>query len=87
MFSLFSRTKKKKYNNEEIDELRKNGKIILVSHKKVYDVTEYIDIHPGSREAITYNMYNQDNKDSYDFHSNNGQKIWDSYYIGEYSKS
>ena len=81
------KTRNRKYSLDEIEDLRKKGRIILIANKRVYDVSEYIDIHPGSREAITYNMYNLDNKDSYDFHSNNGQKIWDSYYIGEYSKS
>jgi cytochrome b involved in lipid metabolism len=76
------KTRNRKYSLDEIEDLRKKGRIILIANKRVYDVTDYIDIHPGSRESILRNMYNKDNKDSYNFHSNNGQKIWEDYFIG-----
>lgn len=76
------KTRNRKYSLDEIEDLRKKGRIILIANKRVYDVSEYIDIHPGSREAILRNMYNEDNKDSYNFHSNNGQSLWEDYFIG-----
>ena len=76
------KTRNRKYSLDEIEDLRKKGRIILIANKRVYDVTEYIDIHPGSREAILRNMYNEDNKESYNFHSNNGQSLWEDYFIG-----
>jgi cytochrome b involved in lipid metabolism len=76
------KTRNRKYSLDEIEDLRKKGRIILIANKRVYDVSEYIDIHPGSREAILRNMYNEDNKESYNFHSNNGQSLWEDYFIG-----
>lgn len=76
------KTRNRKYSLDEIEDLRKKGRIILIANKRVYDVSEYIDSHPGSREAILRNMYNEDNKESYNFHSNNGQSLWEDYFIG-----
>jgi cytochrome b involved in lipid metabolism len=73
--------KSKKYSRQEVLEMQNGGKIILLVNDKIYDVTEYIDDHPGSREAILRNI-DKNNKESYNFHSQDAQKLWEKYFIG-----
>jgi cytochrome b involved in lipid metabolism len=56
------KTRNRKYSLDEIEDLRKKGRIILIANKRVYDVSEYIDIHPGSREAILRNLKENNRK-------------------------
>lgn len=53
-----NKSKKKKKNRlitkDEIIEAREEGKVwIVLKHNKVYDVTEFLDEHPGGAELIT----------------------------------
>lgn len=68
--------------NNDIDHLRKNNAIIIISKNKVYDVTEYIDKHPGGKNAILKNQF-ENNYYSYNFHSNKAKDLWKKYKIGE----
>jgi len=67
---------------KDIDYLRKNNEIIIVSNNNVYNVTSYINKHPGGKNAILRNKF-VNNYDSYNFHSNKAKNLWKKYKIGE----
>ena len=74
---------KKYYNIDEINELRKT-KIILLCKKKIYDVTNFVDLHPGNNIILKH--INNDNTINYKFHSKKAKKLWDSFLIGYFKK-
>jgi len=75
-----------KYISQDvIDNLRKDGYIIITSNNLVYDVSCLIDKHPGGNEVILDNMY-KNNYDNFKYHSENSQKEWNKYKIGTTSK-
>jgi cytochrome b involved in lipid metabolism len=54
----------------------------LISNNKIYDVTKFIDKHPGSKKAILSKCGTDVTKD-YKFHSYKTRKeIWKLYHIG-----
>jgi cytochrome b involved in lipid metabolism len=69
----------------EIKKLRDNGYIILIANNKIYDVTTFVNEHPGSANAILRN-HNNDCSQSYYFHSSRAKKIWDKFRIGHLKK-
>lgn len=75
---------KKYYNDKEIDELKKT-RIILLCKNKIYDVTEFINLHPGPNDIILKHI-EKDNTINYNFHSKNAKKIWKKFLIGYYKK-
>ena len=73
------------FNKEFINNLRVNGRIIIVCNCKVYDFTEYLKnhIHPGSNEIIE--RFSKESKnciDDYNFHHRGAQHKWNTYFIG-----
>ncbi len=55
----------------------------LVAGKNVYDVTSYINSHPGGRDCILkYAGGKKDVTEDLQFHSPRGKKLWDKYKIG-----
>ena len=65
------------HNNE-------NSCWILVD-RNIYDVTEFLDIHPGSKKAILKYAC-QNVKQSYKYHSKGGRDLWKNYLIGKLLK-
>lgn len=54
----------------------------LISNNKIYDVTKYINKHPGSAKAILSKCGTEVTKD-YNFHTKNTKNnIWKQYHIG-----
>ena len=70
---------KKYYNIYQIIKLRET-RVILLCKKKIYDVTDFVDIHPGTNIILKH--INNDNTINYKFHSKKAQKLWDSFFIG-----
>ena len=68
--------------NETINNLKKQGKIIITRKNKVYDLTTYINSHPGGKFIIINNTEN-DNSESFKFHSKQAKKKWKKYQIGK----
>ena len=64
-----------------INELTKNGRIIIFNNHLVYDITELIDIHPGGGKCLI-NKKMKNCKRDYDFHTALGKKTWEKYLIG-----
>ena len=54
---------------------------------KVYDATEYLDLHPGGIEAITINAGEDATEDFVAIHSIKATKMLEKYYIGDLDKS
>ena len=73
------------FNQVFIDNLRRNGRIIIVCNCKVYDFTEYLKnhIHPGSNEIIErFSKKSKNCIDDYNFHHRGAQHKWNTYFIG-----
>ena len=75
----------KYYSEEDIKKLLDNGNIILFNNDKIYDVSSYVNIHPGGINNIYSNINNNTNL-YYKMHSKLGKKIWNKYLIGYKSK-
>jgi len=73
-----------------LGEIQQNNNIDsawLIAGNKVYDVTEYIELHPGGRQSILkYAGGVKDVTRDLQFHSKAGQRAWKKYHIG-YVKS
>ena len=66
---------------EELNNLEKNNQIIIFIGKKVFNITNFLEQHPGGKQCF-YKYHLKDTKESFDFHSYNAQKIWKQYFIG-----
>jgi cytochrome b involved in lipid metabolism len=73
------------FYQKEVDNLIKNGLVIIICGKRVYDFTEYLNnhIHPGGNNLIErlYNLGNDCSKD-YKFHNKKARNVWNKYFIG-----
>ena len=66
---------------KEIDELRKNNKVIILRKNIVYDFTNFVKFHPCGKNLIINNIY-KDNQKNYKFHNKNARNKWKKYKIG-----
>jgi cytochrome b involved in lipid metabolism len=67
--------------HENLETLKKNNQTIIFIDKKVFNITEYLNQHPGGKECLLkYNL--KDTKESYNFHSSSAKKLWKKYFIG-----
>ena len=72
----------KEYTIREINLHNHEKSCWIYAYENVYDVTAFIDNHPGSKQAIL--KYAGQNCDiHYDFHSKTGKKEWGRYLIGK----
>jgi cytochrome b involved in lipid metabolism len=71
----------KYYSFNDISKLRDNNKIIIIRKNIIYDVTEFINKHPGGKKSILKYQY-FDNQINYKFHSKKGKDIWKKFKIG-----
>ena len=70
------------------DEIKKHNKINdawIVANDNVYNVTNFINNHPGGKNAIIKNLGKDCSKD-FNFHTKNGKKEWNKYKIGKLKK-
>ncbi len=66
---------------EQVSAHRYEGDCWMSAAGKVYDVTSFIDLHPGGRVAILKRA-GQDATRDFRFHSKKGQKVWSGMEIG-----
>ena len=71
---------------EQINILRKDGKIIIISNNKVYDLTSYVNSHPGGKMTIIKSQ-EKDNSDIFNYHSQYAKKNWKKFKIGYLKKN
>jgi hypothetical protein len=62
------------------------GSAWIVSAGVVYDVTSYLEEHPGGKRSILRNCGGRDCIEDMEFHSKSAQKLWQSYAIGRVIK-
>ena len=66
--------------DNKINSLTKNGRIIIYRDNYIYDVTEFIDIHPGGKTSLLLKNL-KDYSSDYKFHSKNAKQTWNNYLI------
>eukprot|EP00890_Picochlorum_soloecismus_P004818 jgi/Picsp_1/5337/NSC_02698-R1_cytochrome b5 len=76
---------KKVYSLEECSKHRSETDCWLIIHGKVYNVTEFLDEHPGGYDIVVA-ASGKDGTDDFEEigHSNTAKEMLESYYIGEY---
>lgn len=57
-------------------------RIIVFIKNDVYDITDFLDKHPGGKECF-YKFNLKDVSETYEFHSKIAKKIWKNYYVGK----
>lgn len=72
------------YTLKEINNLIKDGKIIIIRKDNIYDITNYKS-HPGGVNCFQKKNGEEVSLD-YKFHSNKAKKIWSLYFIGKIYK-
>jgi nitrate reductase (NAD(P)H) len=72
---LFTLQEVEKHNTEE--------DVWIIVNNKVYDCTEYLELHPGGVESITINAGSDSTEDFEAIHSTKARKMLDKYYIGD----
>lgn len=72
---------KKYITRIDIDKMLQNNRIIIFIKNKVYDVTDFIHMHPAGKKCIEKHIC-CDTSVSYKFHSNKAQKLWKKFFIG-----
>ena len=73
--------KKVYYSVEEINKHKSENNLWIISGNKVYDITFFLEKHPGGKNSILKNM-SENCKNHYNFHSKKGKKEWEKYLIG-----
>src|SRR5210317_79637 len=67
-------------------EVRKHNKeddVWIIVNNKVYDCTEYLDLHPGGADSILINAGEDATEDFVAIHSTKATKMLDKFYIGD----
>eukprot|EP00611_Tribonema_gayanum_P029862 TRINITY_DN8132_c0_g1_i1.p1 TRINITY_DN8132_c0_g1~~TRINITY_DN8132_c0_g1_i1.p1 ORF type:complete len:196 (+),score=2.15 TRINITY_DN8132_c0_g1_i1:237-824(+) len=63
------------------------GSAWIVSGGLVFDITDYLDSHPGGKRSILRNAGGRDCKEDMDFHSKNALRLMRKYQIGRLEPS
>jgi len=78
---------KKLFTMEEINKHNTEEDCWIVIRDKVYDATEYLELHPGGIDSIIINAGEDSTEDFDAIHSNKARKMLDKYLIGDVDKS
>lgn len=71
-------------------EVRKHNKeedVWIVVNQKVYDCTEYLDLHPGGADSILINAGEDSTEDFVAIHSSKATKMLEKFYVGDLDPS
>jgi len=74
----------KKFTLAEVAEHNSESSLWLIFDNKVYDVTKFVDEHPGGTEVLTERMGEDRTDDFEDIgHSSDAKEMREQYLIGE----
>mmetsp|Transcript_2470 Transcript_2470/g.3713 ORF Transcript_2470/g.3713 Transcript_2470/m.3713 type:complete len:886 (-) Transcript_2470:225-2882(-) len=71
------------YTMDEVDTHNKEDDVWIVVNNRVYDCTEYLDLHPGGVDSIVINAGADATEDFVAIHSAKATKMLEKYYIGD----
>ncbi len=75
----------KSFTLEEINCLVGSGKYIVIANNNVYDITEYLNKHPGGPFVLKSKNGKVVDK-HYNYHSEHAKNTWKNFKIGELEK-
>mmetsp|Transcript_20965 Transcript_20965/g.30209 ORF Transcript_20965/g.30209 Transcript_20965/m.30209 type:complete len:879 (+) Transcript_20965:117-2753(+) len=78
---------KRTYTMAEIEKHNTEEDVWIIVNDRVYDCTEYLELHPGGIESITINAGADATEDFVAIHSSKATKMLEKYYIGNLDKS
>ena len=73
-----------------LDEIKKHNTeedCWIIVNNRVYDCTEYLELHPGGIDSITINAGHDATEDFVAIHSQKATKMLEKYYIGDVDKA
>ena len=70
------------YTAEEVAHHRTPTDLWLIAHGKVYDVTKWVEMHPGGAAALLRRGGLDATRD-FDFHTKHARKMWEQTFIGK----
>lgn len=79
--------RKKIFTMAEIAKHKTEKDVWIVVKDRVYDCTEYLELHPGGIESITMNGGMDATEDFVAIHSTKATKMLEKYYIGDLDKA
>jgi nitrate reductase (NAD(P)H) len=74
---------KKTFTAEEVQKHNTEHDCWIIVNNKVYDATEYLELHPGGADSIVINAGEDATEDFVAIHSMKATKMLDKYYIGD----
>lgn len=78
---------KKLYTAEEVAKHNKEDDVWIIVKDKVYNCTEYLELHPGGVDSIMINAGSDSTEDFLAIHSSKAAKMLEKFYIGDLDKS
>jgi cytochrome b involved in lipid metabolism len=82
---ILSKSKELYYSQEDIDNINKNGGNLIIVNKKIYDISNIINYHPGGKDCLIKKI-GQDCTKDLNFHSSKVKKILNKLYVGKLKK-
>ena len=77
----------KTFSEAEVKEHNTEQDCWIVVNDKVYDATEYLELHPGGMDSIVINAGEDATEDFVAIHSMKATKMLEKYYIGDLDKN
>jgi len=71
------------YTIEEVEQHNTEDDVWIVVNDKVYDCTEYLELHPGGADSILINAGDDSTEDFVAIHSTKATKMLEKFYIGD----
>ncbi|KAL7552554.1 hypothetical protein ACHAWF_015798 [Thalassiosira exigua] len=78
-----AKAKSKLLSMAEVRKHNKEEDVWIVVNNKVYDCTEYLDLHPGGADSILINAGEDSTEDFVAIHSTKATKMLDKFYVGD----
>lgn len=79
-------TSKKLFTMEEIEKHNTEHDVWIIVNDRVYDCTEYLELHPGGADSILINAGADSTEDFEAIHSTKATKMLEKFYIGDLDK-